>query len=110
MHFVIHAIDHPDSLTERLVHRADHRKRIEALYTEGRLITAGPMPNEPESDPQVSGFSGSLIIADFPDEASARAWADTDPYVLNGIYSEIRVYPYLQTFSASPDNTSETTN
>jgi uncharacterized protein len=102
MHFIIHAIDHPDSLTARLAHRADHRKRIEALHKAGQLVTAGPLPNEAESDPQVSGFSGSLIIADFPNEASARAWADTDPYVLNGVYAEIRIYPYLQTFSASP--------
>lgn len=110
MHFVIHAIDHPDSLTERLAHRVDHRKRIETLYNEGRLVTAGPLPNEAESDPQVSGFSGSLIIADFPNEASARAWADTDPYVLNGVYAEIRVYPFLQTFTASPVTSSATTH
>ncbi len=110
MHFVIHAIDHPDSLTRRLAHRADHRKRIEALYNEGRLVTAGPLPNKVEPDPQVSGFSGSLIIADFPSEASARAWADTDPYVLNGVYAEIRVYPFMQTFSASPSTSAEATN
>lgn len=110
MHFVIHAIDHPDSLTGRLAHRADHRKRIEALYTEGRLVTAGPLPNKVEPDPQVSGFSGSLIIADFPDEASANAWADTDPYVLNDVYAQIRVYPYLQTFPASPSNSAEAIN
>ena len=98
MHFVIHALDHPDRLTERLAHRASHRARIEALYEEGRLITAGPLPNKVEPDPNVSGFSGSLIIADFTDEGSARAWADTDPYVLHGVYAEVRVYPYLPTF------------
>lgn len=110
MHFVIHAIDHPDSLTGRLAHRADHRKRIEALYNQGRLVTAGPLPNKVEADPNISGFSGSLIIADFPNESSARAWADTDPYVLNGIYAQIRVYPYLQTFPASPSNSAEAIN
>lgn len=103
MHFVIHAIDHPDSLSKRLAHRAEHRKRIEMLYNEGRLVTAGPLPNKPESDPQVSGFSGSLIIADFPDAQSAQAWADTDPYVLHDVYAEVRIYPYLQTFHASPE-------
>lgn len=102
MYFVIHAIDHTNSLAGRLAHRDAHRKRIEKLYNEGRLITAGPLPNKAESDPQISGFSGSLIIADFPNEDSARAWADTDPYVLNGIYAELRVYPYLHTFPASP--------
>lgn len=107
MFFVIHAVDHPDSLNGRLAHRAEHRKRIEALHTEGRLVTAGPLPNKVEADPQASGFSGSLIIADFPDEASARAWADTDPYVLNGVYAQIRVYPYLQAFPASPSTSAE---
>jgi len=110
MHFVIHAIDHPDSLTARLAHRVAHRKRIEALYTSGRLITAGPLLNDAESDPQIAGFSGSLIIADFPDEASARAWAQVDPYVSNNVYAEVRIYPYLETFTASPRNASEATH
>ena len=38
------------------------------------------------------------IVAEFPDLASARAWADEDPYVAAGVYAAVIVKPFKQVF------------
>ncbi|MHB1230170.1 MAG: YciI family protein [Halothiobacillus sp.] len=107
MYFVILATDQPDSLPQRLAYRAEHRARLDDLLQEGRLITAGPMPSEHHPDPLVLNFRGSMIIAAFPDFITAQTWANADPYVLNGVYAEVSVTPYLATYWASPPSESQ---
>ena len=45
-------------------------------------------------DPGPAGFSGSVIIAEFPSLQDARAWADSDPYVTEGVFASVEVSPY----------------
>ena len=65
-----------------------------ALRDDGRLLVAGPTPAIDADDPGEAGFSGSLVIAEFDSLASARAWADADPYVAAGVYREVTVKPF----------------
>ena len=44
--------------------------------------------------PGPAGFSGSVIIAEFPSLQDARAWADSDPYVTEGVFAAVEVSPY----------------
>ena len=94
MWYVIHAIDNPDSLGKRLSVRPAHLERRRALYAAGRLLLAGPMPAIDPEDPGPAGFTGSLIVAEFTDLASAQAWADADPYIAAGVYREVGVRPF----------------
>jgi uncharacterized protein YciI len=55
---------------------------------------AGPHPSIDVSEPGEAGFSGSLIVADFDDLQLAREWADADPYVAAGVYSNVVVKPF----------------
>jgi uncharacterized protein YciI len=64
------------------------------LKDQGRLILAGPHPSIDVSEPGEAGFSGSLIVADFDDLQQARQWADADPYVAAGVYSNVVVKPF----------------
>jgi uncharacterized protein YciI len=64
------------------------------LKDQGRLILAGPHPSIDVSEPGEAGFSGSLIVADFDDLQQAREWADADPYVAAGVYSNVVVKPF----------------
>ncbi|MGN6788347.1 MAG: YciI family protein, partial [Rhodanobacteraceae bacterium] len=64
---------------------------------EGRLLLAGPFPAIDAEDPGPAGFSGSLIIAEFDDLETAKAWADADPYRAAGVYREVTVRPFRQT-------------
>ena len=57
-------------------------------------MLAGPHPAIDSEDPGPAGFSGSLVVAEFPSLEEARAWADADPYVAAGVYAEVIVKPF----------------
>lgn len=94
MWYAITGLDHPDSLGQRLAARPQHLARLEQLRDAGRLLLAGPFPAVDAEDPGAAGFSGSLIVAEFGDLASAQAWADADPYLAGGVYREVSVRPF----------------
>jgi uncharacterized protein YciI len=96
MLFAILSTDVENSLEKRLSVRPAHVARLDLLQAEGRLVLAGPHPAIESDDPGPAGFSGSLIVAEFDSLASARAWADADPYVGAGVYSQVLVKPFKQ--------------
>ena len=94
MWYAINASDKPNSLAQRLAARPAHVERLRALVDAGRLLLAGPYPAVESEDPGPAGFSGSLIVAEFPSLAEAQAWADADPYVAAGVYAAVSVKPF----------------
>lgn len=100
MLYAIIATDQPHSLPRRLSVRPAHLERLRALQDEGRLILAGPHPAIDCEDPGEAGFSGSLIVAEFPDLAAAQAWADADPYVQAGVFAQVTVKPFRKVLPA----------
>ncbi len=98
MYYLIVAEDHPGSLDARLAARPAHLERLAALQNQGRLLTAGPLPAIDNEDPGPNGFTGSVIIAEFPDLETAREWADADPYAAAGVYVKVTVKPYKKVF------------
>ena len=93
MWYLIEGYDRSDALAARLAARPEHLARLTALRDEGRLLLAGPCPAIDAEDPGPAGFSGSLIVAEFPSLAEARAWADLDPYLVAGVYASVDVRP-----------------
>ena len=100
MLYMIQGEDVPGSLDKRLAARPAHLERLQALQAAGRLILAGPCPAVDSPDPGPAGFSGSLIVAEFPSIADAQAWADADPYVASGVYAKVVVKPFKKVFPA----------
>ncbi|POA99903.1 hypothetical protein C2134_03950 [Chromobacterium sinusclupearum] len=100
MLYAIVAADAPGTLDKRLAARPDHLARLQALQDAGRLTLAGPFPAIDSIDPGPAGFSGSLIVAEFPSLAEAQAWADADPYRAAGVYASVEVKPFRQVFPA----------
>lgn len=96
MLYAIVTEDVDNSLTLRKPVRGQHLERIQALQAQGRLVLAGPHPAIDSDDPGEAGFTGSLIVAEFPDWATAQAWADQDPYVSAGVYKKVEVKPFKQ--------------
>ena len=94
MWYAIISQDVENSLELRAVARAEHLARLTALVDEGRLLTAGPHPAVDAVDPGAAGFTGSLVVADFPSLAKAQAWADEDPYIVAGVYESVIVKPF----------------
>lgn len=94
MWYVIYSHDRPGSLEARAGARAGHIERLTALLNEGRLLLAGPRPAIDSEDPGPTGFSGSLVVAEFDSLEAAQAWADADPYVAAGVYESVEVSPF----------------
>ncbi|HEY5971448.1 MAG TPA: YciI family protein [Pseudoxanthomonas sp.] len=94
MWYAIEGYDAPDVLPKRMAARAAHLARLTALRDEGRLLLAGPCPAIDAEDPGPAGFSGSIVIAEFDSLESARAWAQADPYMEQGVYSRVEVRPF----------------
>ncbi|MBY4595113.1 YciI family protein [bacterium BD-1] len=94
MWYAILGTDRENSLAARLESRPAHLARLQALAAEGRLKLAGPLPAIDAEDPGPAGFTGSLVVAEFPDLAAARAWADADPYLAAGVYVRVEVRPF----------------
>lgn len=94
MLYAISGEDCENSLEQRIANRPAHLERIQQLQDKGRLILAGPHPAIDSEDPGPAGFSGSLIIAEFPSLQAAQSWADNDPYLVNGVYQTVTVRPF----------------
>jgi uncharacterized protein YciI len=91
--YMILGTDQEHSLAARLEARPAHVARLQALAAAGRLKLAGPLPALDAEDPGPAGFTGSLIVAQFPSLAEARTWADADPYLAAGVYARVDVRP-----------------
>ena len=94
MWYAIEGYDGAEVLAQRQAARADHLARLEALREQGRLMLAGPCPAIDAVDPGPAGFSGSIVIAEFPSLQTARDWAQADPYVAAGVYARVEVRPF----------------
>ncbi|MGB5451741.1 MAG: YciI family protein [Sedimenticolaceae bacterium] len=98
MLYSIVGTDVENSLLLRKSAREAHLERLQQLQQEGRLVLAGPNPAVDSNDPGEAGFTGSLIVAEFPGIDEAKAWADADPYISAGVYAAVSVKPFKQIF------------
>jgi uncharacterized protein YciI len=96
MYYIIYSEDIENSLPLRKETRPSHLERIQVLVDQGRVLVAGPCPAIDSEAPGEAGFTGSLVIAEFDSLEQAQAWADTDPYLLAGVYAKVVVKPYLK--------------
>ena len=94
MWYAVISEDVENSLPLRTGAREAHLARIQALVDEGRVLVAGPHPAIDAEDPGPAGFTGSLVIVDFPSLKEAEAWAAADPYVDAGVYAKVAVKPF----------------
>ncbi len=98
MLYAIISVDVANSLEKRMAARPAHLERLQILQDEARLIIAGPHPAIDSNNPGDAGFTGSLVIADFNCLADAQRWADSDPYLITGVYASVTVKPFKQVF------------
>lgn len=100
MLYAIIGHDAPNSLDKRIAARPAHLARLKTLQDEGRLLLAGPFPAVDAVDPGQAGFTGSLIVAEFPSLQAAQEWAAADPYAAAGVFRQITVQPFRKVFPA----------
>ncbi|OQK18031.1 BolA family transcriptional regulator [Methyloprofundus sedimenti] len=98
MLYAILSEDIAESLEKRMSARPAHLERLQALQNEGRLVIAGPHPAVDSNTSGDTGFTGSLVIAEFDNLTAAKNWADNDPYIDAGVYAKVSVKPFKQVF------------
>ena len=94
MWYAVISEDVENSLALRSKTRDAHLSRLKALAREGRVLVAGPHPAIDAEDPGTAGFTGSLVVVDFPSLTEAKTWADADPYVAAGVYRNVTIKPF----------------
>ncbi len=90
MLFALINTDRPASLDLRMATRPAH---LEYLVTRDSVIVSAGALLDPEGKP-----SGSLIVIDVPDLATAQAFADGDPYTKAGLFEGMIVRPFRQVY------------
>ena len=100
MLYAVMSEDVDNSLPLRAGARAAHLQRLEALQAEGHLVLAGPHPAIDSDTPGEAGFTGSLVVAEFPSLKAAQQWADADPYIAAGVYNNVVVKPFKKVLPA----------
>jgi uncharacterized protein YciI len=94
MWYAVMSEDTENSLARRQTSRDAHLARLRSLAAEGRLLIAGPHPAIDAEDPGSAGFTGSLVVDDFPSLDEAIGWANADPYLDAGVYRKVVVKPF----------------
>ena len=94
MWYAVISQDVEDSRAGRAAARSEHVERLKSLLDEGRLLIAGPHPAIDADDPGEAGFTGSLLVVDFPSWEEAKGWAEADPYISAGVYESVTVKPF----------------
>jgi nitroreductase/uncharacterized protein YciI len=88
--------DGPEGAERRKRHREAHLAGLAPLVAAGRVRFAGPLLG-PDAAP-----AGSLIVIEAPDLAAARAIAERDPYVTQGVFASFEVSETRQVFPEGP--------
>ena len=83
--FVLIGRDGPDGIALRKRHREAHLANVAPLKEAGRMAYAGPLLDE-DGQP-----CGSVLIFEADGLEAARAFAATDPYVVEGIFARYEV-------------------
>ncbi len=93
MKFVIFGKDGPEGTLKRPLYREAHLQRLEQWVQRGKVILAGPLTDK----------TGSLIVVEAESLEEVKAFAQNDPYMINGVFQEVTVHPFMQVFPRDPD-------
>jgi uncharacterized protein len=93
MHWLLRYTTAPDYLTRRGEHRDAHLALAWTSVEAGDLLLGGAVGDPPES---------ALLL--FASEAAARAFAQADPYVANGLVIHWDVQPWNTVVGAEAAN------
>jgi uncharacterized protein YciI len=94
MKFIILGKDGPDGTIKRPLYREAHLQRLKQWVEQGKVILAGPLTDG----------TGSLIVVEADSLDEVQAYAQGDPYMIQGGFQEVTVHPFLQVFPQEPDS------
>lgn len=90
--FVYQGRDSDRGLELRKLHRDKHLAHLTPLDDAGRIRFAGPLLDGDQNP------CGSLIVFESESLDAARRIAEDDPYLLEGVFSDVEVFETKQVF------------
>lgn len=87
MLFFVHCTDKPGRQDVRLANRPAHLEFLRGHLD--KIVIAGPTLTE-----DGEGFTGSVLIVDFPDRAAVEEHFANDPYAKAGLFESVVIRPY----------------
>ncbi len=81
-HYILFYETAPDYMERRPAYRGDHLALARAAHEKGDLVLGGALADPPD---------GAVLIFKGETDAAARAFAEADPYVKNGLIAKWRV-------------------
>jgi len=87
MLFVIHALDRPGALPERLAHYEVHKDFLADTAAHGvSVVMSGPL-----MDDEGSAMIGSLFVVEAPDRGTVERFNWADPFHVVGIWHKVTI-------------------
>jgi len=81
----------------RAEHRQHHLAHIEALDRDGRIVFAGPIRDDVDSQ-----SIGAVVVFTASNIEEARELVDQDPYVTGQVFETMTVNAFKQVFPKKP--------
>jgi uncharacterized protein YciI len=89
MHFIVHCLDHPGTVGDRLAHYDAHKAYLGAAPI--RIVISGPLLAD-DGETMI----GSLFLVEAASKAEVEAFNAADPFNQAGIWQDIRIHPFLK--------------
>jgi uncharacterized protein YciI len=89
MHFIIHCLDKPGAVAERLAHYEAHKAYLGKAPV--GILVSGPLL-APDHETMIGSFF--LVEAETQDEV--QAFHESDPFKKAGIWERVSIHPFLK--------------
>ena len=86
-HYVIHALDHSNSVERRVTHYEEHKAYLSGNLSV-RILISGPLL-APDGETMI----GSLFIVQAPDMNAVEKFHASDPFKAAGIWAQVNINP-----------------
>lgn len=87
--------DTVEGFTERrMPFRAGHLQRVQEAHDRGELLLAGALAEPADR---------ALLVFRVPDRSAVDSFAQSDPYVMNGLVTQWSVRAWTQVIATTPD-------
>ncbi|WP_027816339.1 YciI family protein [Paraburkholderia bannensis] len=89
-YYAVFATDKPGMTEVRERVRASHRTYLRSAFQHGVFVRLGG----PTLGPQCNAMNGTLLVVEAEDIDAVMQFVDNDPYVKEGLFSQIEVRPW----------------
>ncbi|WP_294640231.1 YciI family protein [uncultured Aureimonas sp.] len=89
MHFIVHCLDRPNAVQDRLAHYDAHKAYLASASV--RSVISGPLVADDNET-----MIGSLFLLEADSKDEVLAFNAADPFNRAGIWEKVEIHPFLK--------------